>query len=67
MKLYNVEIAQSLGKPSLFYTICGKDIHGSITKAAKYANQHLRTDRYSYRDVVSVEYVGEVAGEKVIP
>jgi hypothetical protein len=66
IKLYNVTIKQSLGKPSLSYTIAGKDIHGSITKACKFANKHLGVDMYSYRDVVKVEYVGDVAGEMVI-
>lgn len=67
MKLYNVTIAQAFNRPSLSYTIVGKDIHGSITKACKYANKQLGTDIYSYRDVTKVEYVGDVAGEKVIP
>ena len=47
LKLYKVEIRQALGKPSLHYTICGKDIHGSITKACKYANKHLRRRKRS--------------------
>jgi len=66
LKLYNVTIATTFGKPSLHYTIAGKDIHGSITKACKYANKHLGTDIYSYRNVLKAEYVGDVAGEKVI-
>ena len=65
-KLYSVSIAQAFNRPSLNYTILGKDIHGSISKACKYANKQLGTEMYSYRDVIKVEYVGDVSGEKVI-
>ena len=65
-RLFNVSIAQSQGKPALAYTVTAKDMHGGISKACKYANRNFGLDTYSVRDVGKVEFIGNMAGDKVV-